>query len=645
MGVRGLLGYMEENRKQFFKDLKLKNTTLIIDGCNFYFNLYFSSPLDQQHGGDYDAFAKLIREFFKVLSTCNIKPIVLLDGGVDYTNKKFQTRQQRAQNNIEKAVDLSHGLGKSLLPLLTKEVFKEVLHSLHVPFIQCVNEADWEIACLASEWNYPVLSADSDFFVFDLKGGYLPFQLFQWCNIRECPETSERYIPASCFSIDNFCARFNKMNKELLPLFAVMAGNDFTNLGDMRTFFSRVNVQGSGHSAHGRTRAQIDVLLCWLSKFPGPEQALDAVVQVLWDSAQDSIRPQLSSGMQEYRLSPSNLPQYFTHGEMVPNLPEPLRDLPNWVLVGLLSGDLPSIILEVLAVQMTMMRTQVEDPQRPSSHTASLPIRKVLYGLLLHGKSMPLQEPCTKKKKIAHQNEGSPHYHVREFDREGLNLKEFHVQPDLPSGIQHLPLKTLNEVPLPDRLQVLLKTLKVDESIANAVLPHLSLPVCVTCYWLNCSEPKPDLHIVQALLLGIVYGELCRTQGPEAGDPDLQAVCDRLGRLRVAVRERKELDLKVAHAYSQWQSCLWMSFYLNQLLQCPLPEPECAWLYSGTFAHGAVKKLRTGIIPEVLLGGAGVPARLYETIQWAVQRSVGTDFFTPPSRRQNIGAGAAVEDK
>ncbi|KAG5842389.1 hypothetical protein ANANG_G00177150 [Anguilla anguilla] len=641
MGVQGLTSYMEENRRLFFKDLKLSNTTLVIDGCSLYFRLYFTSGLDQQRGGDYDSFANLIQQFFEALSTCNIRPFVLLDGGIDYTNKKFPTLIQRAKSKIKEADALSRGSHGSILPLLTREVFKQVLYSLHVPFIQCVAEADWEIACLANQWNCAVLTMDSDFYVFDLKGGYLPFGFFQWQNIGVCQKTSERYIPALHFSINKFCARFNHMNKELLPLFAVMAGNDYTSAGSMETFFSRVTFPQSGQPAYSRTQARIDNLLHWLSQFTGPEQAMDAVLQVVGDSARDITRALLSAGMQEYKLSHSNLERYFTHGAAVTNLPEPVRALPDWLRAGLSSGRLPSFVLDVLVLQRTILIVQVENCRLPSSHAASLPIRQVLYGLLLDGHRKPLQGRGSKQRKAASANEGSPLHSVQEFDRQSLDLSGSHVQAVLPRGLQQLPLEKMNEVPLPVRLQVLLETLGVDESIATAVLPHLSLPVCVTCYWLSSCKPKPDLQMVQALLLGIVYGELCRLggnqRGPAAGYPGVGAVCDRLGRLRVRAGERKGLDLDVAHAYSQWQSCLWMSFYLNQLLCCPLPEPECTWLYSGTFAHRAVKEMKGGSTPEALLAGAPFPTQLYSAIQGAVWRSVGAGFFASSSGKKRRG--------
>ncbi|XP_061112376.1 protein asteroid homolog 1-like isoform X1 [Conger conger] len=647
MGVRGLTSYIEGNKKQFYEERKLKNTKLVIDGNSLFCNLYIKSGLDQRHGGDYESFANIIQQFFETLTTCNIKPFVVMDGAIDYSGKKFPTLIERAQGRIEEAGKISSGKSKqsqfSPFSLLSRMVFRQKLSSLNVPFIYCMFEADQEIACLANEWNCAVLSKDSDFYIFDLKGGYLPYEFFEWHNISMCQETTERYIPVSHFSINNFCACFNNMNKELLPLFAVIVGNDYTSPRSMDAFFSRVNFSQVAQPAYSRMHARIDGLLHWLSQFPGPEEAMDEVL--VRDSAQD-ITQDIISGMQEYKVSHSNLAQYFMHGAAVDNLakyytpanlPEPVRHLPEWLLDRLSRGHLPSFILDVLVLQKTILGVQVENCQLPSSHTTSLPIRQVFYGLLLDGNRKLLQGQGSEQGETTNPTEGSPLYHVQEFDRQGLKFRGASIDAILPSGFQQLPLEKLNEVPLPVRLQVLLETLGADESITIADCPHLNLPVCVTCYWLCCSKPKPNLQMVQALLLGIVYGELSRLggnqRGPAAEYPGVRAVCNRLARLQVRANERRGPDLDVAHAYSQWQSCLWMSIYLNQLLCCPLPEPECAWLYSGTFVHCAVVEMKWGSTPEDLLMGAPFPAQLYRDIQVAVQRSVGADFFRPPSRK------------
>lgn len=54
-----------------------------------------------------------------------------------------------------------------------------------------------------------------------------------------------------------------------------------------------------------------------------------------------------------------------------------------------------------------------------------------------------------------------------------------------------------------------------------------------------------------------------------------------LDRLRVRPGERRGLDVGVAHAFSQWQACLWSALCLNQLLLLPTPEPQLSWQVLG----------------------------------------------------------------
>lgn len=89
---------------------------------------------------------------------------------MDPSDKKFATLRQRLQSKIKEADSICHGRNGSVLPILVRKVFIQVLNQRGIPLVQCPAEADWEIACLARQWNCPVLTNDSDFYIFDLPG-------------------------------------------------------------------------------------------------------------------------------------------------------------------------------------------------------------------------------------------------------------------------------------------------------------------------------------------------------------------------------------------------------------------------------------------------------------------------------------------
>ncbi|XP_051526421.1 protein asteroid homolog 1-like [Myxocyprinus asiaticus] len=639
MGVRGLTSYVEGNH-QFFTDMRFRDCRLVIDGCSLYFRLYFNSGLDQARGGDYDKFAVLVQQFFAALSECNVKPFVVLDGGMDQTDKKFKTLQERTQSKIREAHALSRGSPGSVLPLLTREVFLQVLSELGVPLVQCISEADFEIASLAKHWGCPVLTNDSDFYIFDLHGGYLPYSFFQWNNVSG--KATERYIPAQLFTVNRFCSHFNHMNKQLLPLFAVVTGNDYTPAKITEIFFRRVELERVpvGRKSGCSCNPRIESFLLWLAQFTSPVDALEEVLDILGGQQKEKFHTQLSAGIQDYQLPRTSiLAQYFSSAQpALPNtqdLPAALISQPEWLLRAFASGKLPSLVLNVLVLQKVLLIAQVENTHQPSSHITSLSIRKTIYSLLLLEKvrhDSQRQQNVTQRGRgrgrgredLNRQSQGMGGQQcdnlcvVDEYDRQDLNLKKNTVEAQLPNSVHQLNLATVDKVPAQVRLQVLLGTLGMMDHLLQPLPPHLRLPVCVTIFWKNNSKPKPSHPRLQAMLLGLVYGELSwRTAYPD--DPlycskSAASVCQRLSQLRVNPGQKWDLELGVAHSFSQWQSCMLAGLYLNQLLCFPLPEPRYAWVFSGTLLHGLEAAIRGGHQPESLLAGDTGAWQLYSIL-------------------------------
>nr|XP_017202215.1 protein asteroid homolog 1 [Oryctolagus cuniculus] len=383
MGIRGLMSFVEDHSNDFFTDLKLRDTKIVIDGYALFHRLCFNSNLELRYGGDYDAFADVVQKFFESLFACNICPYVVLDGGCDISDKKLTTLKDRAREKIQTAHSLSVGGGGYVCPLLIREVFIQVLVRLQVCFVQCFSEADRDIMTLANHWDCPVLSSDSDFCIFDLKTGFCPLNSFQWRNINTFKGTKNCYIPAKCFSLDAFCHHFSNMNRTLLPLFAVLCGNDHINLPIMEKFLSKVRLPVGTTSSKGRRHHRVLGLLNWLSHFADPCEALDNVLNYLPKKDRESVKELLCCSMEEYQQSQVKLQDFFQYGSYV--CPDALNlGLPEWILVALARGQLPPFISDALVLRRTILHTQVENMQRPNAHRVSQPIRQIIYGLLLN---------------------------------------------------------------------------------------------------------------------------------------------------------------------------------------------------------------------------------------------------------------------
>lgn len=645
MGIHGLTSYIGENHN-FFNNIKLQNTRIVIDGNNLFHRLYFDSGLDLKYGGEYDSFTDTIYKFFEALLLCNISPYVVFDGGCDCSDKKFETIKQRAKDNILKAHTISRGGRGTVLPLLAPEVFKQVLMQLQVPFVQCHSEADRDIVTLANQWNCPVLTLDSDFCIFELKAGYCPLNYFKWKNITSLKDHSDFYISAQCFSIENFCNHFNHLNKALLPLFAVLNGNDYINLPFLENLFTRVRFHARTSSA-GRKNTRIQGLLNWLAEFSEPKDAIENILKHLKQSELEKVRAVLYYHMDEYIQSEVDLAMYFQNKEIRPHVPTVLANkAPEWMLVALLKGELAPFLSDCLTLRRTFLHAQVENNRRSSSHRCSLYIRQVIYGLLISEETFPdatlgLSAKLPGKASLSSEEFGKVHY-VQEYDRHEQTLRKNNIQAVGKSfnSVKIHSLQRLPEISILDRTHFFLETLKVNADV-HALPVNLHLTVYITCYWIAQAEPKVTLHHLQALLLCIVTGELHKLIHKPGNwnsiENGSEMVYERLSQLRQKEQQMGNLNVDVAHVFCQWQSCLLMGIYLNQILCCPLPTPDITRLYSGTLIHRFYQELKSMASTENLLEGSLAADEMYSQLLHAVTATVPTDFFSIGKKSKSRG--------
>ncbi|KAG8572778.1 hypothetical protein GDO81_012161 [Engystomops pustulosus] len=565
MGIQGFMSFVC-SESDFFSQVKVNNTKLIIDGNNLYHTLYFDSGLDLVHGGDYDKFTDVLHKFFESLSLCNIQAYVVFDGGCDISDKKLETQKQRIRDKIKMAQSLADGKGGSVLPLLSREVCIQVLRDLKVPFVQCFSEADREIVALANLWDCPVLSFDSDFCIFDLKAGYYPQKSFQWKNIISIKETQECYISARCFSAQKLCRVYNNLNIVLLPFFAVLTGNDYISLPALETFFSKIHLP-VGNSNHSRRRhARIHGLLNWLSTFSDVEEAMENVLNYLRAKDRDSVRRLLYSAMEEYSLDKTvNLEQFFLKGLYVSPTAVKLK-VPEWVQIALSRGQLPPLLSDVLVLRRVFLHAQVEDIKKASAHFITKPVRILIYALLLNS-SHDSQPESQRQKEL----------YVNEFDRLENNLRRSKVEISYPFDdiSEDLSLSKLPQLPLEIRLKLLLRGLGVKMNDLESVPPSYKLLLAIVCYWIREAEPKVKPYHVKALIIGIVCGEACSMHNkPDEHEEALTLVCEQIRKMRSGGAQHKRLNLEDAHILCQWQCCLHIFIHFNQLLSTPLPEPD-----------------------------------------------------------------------
>lgn len=259
------------------------------------------SGLDQNHGGEYAAFEELIERFVTALRACQVTPYFVLDGGSDVTDKKLETSNKTALSLISRANRAAtDGTQQNIRPPLTGLVFKQTLARLNVPVALCFEEADREIAALANELQCPVLSGDSDFYIFDLSDGLLPFSHFQWEAVGQ--SGSQSYIPCKKYTTSRFCSIFS-IQPQLLPTFAALAGNNY-----WKPQWMEFPVRYAGWYTSGGRQRHLEGLLGWLKGIQRPGEVPQKLLE---DEA-------LCRGIQDYQLPASVLKMFFMHNKAPP---------------------------------------------------------------------------------------------------------------------------------------------------------------------------------------------------------------------------------------------------------------------------------------------------------------------------------------
>ena len=291
MGIKSFSTFID-NKPHLLKDWKLHDCKVVIDGNNLSHFLYHYFAVRCQSGGDYDTFADRVRYYFTTLRCCDVTPIVVFDGAYDVSDVKLATCVHRANERVHKARRAAEGYRDVLvMPILARETFTCVLDDLGVCHVTCDYEADAHIAALANEWDCPVMSNDSDFYVYDLKAGFI---LFDYLNLKirhhtsgdemkdiDCSEQDTQgefsYLDVQIYFIDTLLQHYKIKDRAFLPLFSTLVGNDYVKTEEFEVFFAQSSLPKQTFAkkkaqAMSMRHQKMETVLRWLGKMSSLKQ-------------------------------------------------------------------------------------------------------------------------------------------------------------------------------------------------------------------------------------------------------------------------------------------------------------------------------------------------------------------------------------
>ena len=455
MGIRSLKSFVDENYK--WHSVAISSIErLVIDGNNLCYDLYRRNGLEWSLGGDYPGFFKVVKTFFERLKGLHIGYYVILDG-IDYKGEKTATVRQRKMQSYERIrknqcqaehnMDAANGRSASeygVLPMLGRMAFIDALQDAGVTYLIADGEADAEIVAVANFYQCAVLADDSDFYMFNIKEGYIPLHHFSRA-LEGTADCIKKY------QVTDFADQFLHQNIDLRLLIPAILGNDFLK----RVVYPGLN--------------DPETIIHCISRHSTSEEFLDKVPDTV---DQESLRGNLSKAAALYN---AELRKDLQELSEVTNL-----HLPEWLPVHQYrKGYFSQRMVSTIMTHKCILPAVVDDIRSQSSHHVSVQIRQCIYGILFQ---QPVEETIR--------------------DKAATSLHEEQIEPLMLKLTKSEPL-TLNEIPnlkIARRIKHLCHVLYCHKLVDHIQeLPEEWRLVSASCiYWYR--NAAPSYYLVEALV-------------------------------------------------------------------------------------------------------------------------------------------------
>lgn len=573
MGIRGLTGFIDNN----FTGWKRTRITgnLIIDGYSVCHTMYHELGIDSVHGGDYVTFATCIKEFFKALINSNITPYVVFDG-VDLDEKKKETHLERRTKDVCRVWKMFHGqsLVERFLPYFARQVMVDTVRNIDgVHFSMVEGDADSYLAGMAIALNGPVLSTDSDFFIFPIPSGYIPYVNLVWRSWREHP------IVANVFTYTAFVKQLGLTDPALLTIIPAVMGND--TMAPLEDFTVKVLMKGQPCNLK-LTQTTVKSIIRFAKKF---NSSIECTMNVYNSTKHSSENPLLN--MQEAYDFYYGSVQHYSNLEDAPNFRcVDQCGVPDFVVKQFVKGKISTLLMDAICLHDVDLRVAAEDMTNMWCHQIGIPIRKVIYA-------------------IVSAKDGE----IFEYQRCLGNFKDYkHVSMELINQIKykneiiHVPqLRDIPSFSTTKKRHILFGALECTEEMFAQFPTNQRLVLAITRYWKIYS--KTDLNLYNLLSVLVIHLMEDYPKPSIQTTYELESLSYREWTIDSATL--KEITcgylLQFVHAFAQWQSLYHDIYCLNQLLLEPAELLGLSEFFEGTKMYSCFKDILNNGIGSVIL--------------------------------------------
>ena len=556
MGIPRLTSFVQKEFNGWKRDIV--RGKLIIYGFSFCHALFDEHLINHSivFGGDYVSFAKCIEKFITTLMQHKIEPFVIFDG-TDFDLKKSKTHDSRRLQDAATVTNLLYapdmvGSNEHVMPLLSRHVMIRSVQSLlnDDHYYVADGDADVDVASLGIFHKCPVLSADSDFYVFPLTHGYIPYSKFHWHDVDRAGAVYGEF-----YHCELFVKQFGIADQHLLALLPAIIGND--TIPPLDQYMSKILPAGHKSSVHS--------IVHYAADFKTVEECKSTLLRQKMIDPTIPIQ-NLETALQDYFISSqvdycgSKTMLKYKNGSA----------LPGFVLHRIRTGAYSRLIADAVCLQEVDLKVAVEDMLSQNwCHLIGLPIRRVIYGILC-GSGASVQE-------------------IQRHDRSSteFSYKSVRTIASIAYHRKQIPFPSLvclgSDCDVDVAKKILYTVLECREKDFKSFSKDYRLLLAIMRYWYTHCTVRGKIIILQSFLLFL------QEPNKEAITKEGRVLGDKTGRSSMPSKAQFS-RASFAHAISQWQSPYSNVHCLNQLLHEPLPlqEPsdflECSNLYTYTMA-------------------------------------------------------------
>ncbi|KPJ11832.1 Protein asteroid [Papilio machaon] len=484
-----------------------------------------------------------------------------------------------------------------------------------VPYTTCEFEADDEIAAMARYLNCPVLSYDSDFFIYNVQ--YIPFNTLE-IKPKQVILNNDKVLVMECkiYKVEYLVANFGGLKEELLPLLATLLGNDFVEKRVFNRFFSQLKLQKNEPKDDLYTNMPINL----------NDNEIDSSEETDNEECDDSSST--SSNKENTDSDLQNLNNNHING------------MPEWFAEYIRLNKVPRFYINLYTHQLYFFSPQAEDYSDEDASLCALPILRYVFDILTD---------FSYENFIYVSRENNSNYKRLVID------KEYSI-----SRLTETSFNELNNEQLKKYFYHFIKQKMplLDYETIELLPSNFQLYMISILWWIsNCSVPLSHIHslIITYIFLDAIDEKIGTFRGhsffnnkhskkleelkkrpfvPASIEEELYlnkhkiqyedcliagSVLLKHFEIDDSIRKRpKSYDVRKIHSFAQFQSCLLQFNGLNTLCGDPFKSTIYSKCYNGTFIYNMALKLENQDDPilfiEQYLKGATSVLTFYKSL-------------------------------